>query len=112
MPAAIFIALLDLGKKSSFVDRHYLVPGRSGDVDFPGGRRFGLTGFVVQFFYTAFDQRLGGQKHLAPGVSDVAQSLAILGVSPQATQGTVAMLSGMLDHVDLLKVRLRILSLR
>jgi hypothetical protein len=24
MPVVIFIALLDLGKKSSFVDRHYL----------------------------------------------------------------------------------------
>jgi hypothetical protein len=24
MPAVIFVALLDLGKKSSFVDRHYL----------------------------------------------------------------------------------------
>jgi hypothetical protein len=32
MPAVIFIALLDLGKKSSFVDRHYLIISGVGNL--------------------------------------------------------------------------------
>jgi hypothetical protein len=48
MPAAIFIALLDLGKKSSFVDRHkifvhlfYQKRGKIGDEKWASGQTRG-----------------------------------------------------------------------